>query len=207
MQISVQYKTVGKWKENSYLLEYDNEAWLIDPGDEFAALDTFFAANTKNLKGIINTHGHFDHIGAVHEFKEKYKIPFYLHSSDKQILRQGNLYRKLAGDSTLHTTPQPDGFLNELPNINIGNKQISIHHTPGHTNGSVCFEIDKNLISGDLFFKDNIGRVDLPGGNKNLLLQSVDFVLNNFEGYMIYPGHGEPFLLDASTIQNLKSLL
>ncbi len=96
MEVLVKTLCVGDWKENSYLLEYRNEAWLIDPGDDFNELDSFFSISQYRVKGIINTHGHFDHIGAVSDFKEKYNIPFYIHSKDMQLVRQGNLYRRLA---------------------------------------------------------------------------------------------------------------
>ena len=207
MELDITYYTVGEWRENSYLIKYKSEAWLVDPGDEFEDLDKKFAVAELELKGIINTHGHFDHIGAVHQFKEKYNIPFYIHSKDKQILRQANLYKKLAGSSSYFVTPDIDGFLEEIESFKINDKVIKIHSTPGHTNGSVSFEIDNALISGDLLFKEAIGRVDLPGGNINLLKKSITYVIENFEGYTIYPGHGSPFVLDSNVINTLKKLI
>lgn len=207
MSFKIIYKTVGKWNENSYLLESSSGAWLIDPGDDFEVLDKFFDGSKKNLKGIINTHAHFDHIGAVHEFKTNYGIPFYIHSKDKQLVRQGNLYKKLAGESGTFTTPAIDGFIDEMPAFELNGETVKVHETPGHTNGSVCFEIGTNLISGDLFFKDALGRIDLPGGNHKLLIQSVRYVLDHFIGYTIYPGHGNPFVLDEEVSYKLQSLL
>lgn len=207
MEVEIKYYTVGKWCENSYLIKAGNDAWLVDPGDEFEQLENVFKVEELSLKGIINTHGHFDHVGAVSQFKEKYKLPFYIHSKDKQILSQANLYKKLAGGITFFITPTIDEYLDDQKNIIINQKNIKVHHTPGHTNGSVSFEIDKTLITGDLLFKANIGRVDLPGGNIELLNQSILFVLENFEGFMIYPGHGEPFLLDEQVISTLKKMI
>lgn len=207
MEVSVKGLCVGDWKENSYLLEYRQEAWLIDPGDDFDELDEFFSISHYQVKGIINTHGHFDHIGAVSDFKEKYDVPFYIHSKDKQLVKQGNLYRRLAGSSTIIKTPVIDYFLDDVPSFPIQDKTIKIHKTPGHTHGSVCFEIDKLLFTGDLFFKNVLGRTDLPGGSKELLNHSVQYILDNFNNYTIYPGHGASFLMDETVTNDLRKLL
>ena len=207
MEVEIKYHTVGKWRENSYLIKVGNDAWLVDPGDEFEKLEAFFKVDDLSLKGIVNTHGHFDHVGAVNQFKEKYLIPFFIHSKDKQILRQANLYKKLAGSTLFFVVPVIDEYVENVKNILVGNKNIKVHYTPGHTNGSVLFEIDKCLITGDLLFNDKIGRVDLPGGNIKLLKESILYVLQNFEGFIIYPGHGEPFLLDKEVISTLKKLI
>jgi hydroxyacylglutathione hydrolase len=207
MEIFIKKKVVGVWKENSYLISSGNEAWLVDPGDSFEKLDLFFDVSQLKLKGIINTHGHFDHIGAVAQFKEKYNIPFYIHSKEKQLVKQGNLYRKLAGSESVFKTPEMDFFLDETPFFSLMNHTISVHHTPGHTNGSVCFETGNHLFTGDLFFKDQAGRTDLPGGNKTLLNTSIDFILSKFMGYMIHPGHGDSFILDDVVAGQLRKTI
>jgi glyoxylase-like metal-dependent hydrolase (beta-lactamase superfamily II) len=207
MNLAIRYLTVGVWNENSYIIEYKGESILIDPGDEFDKLDPFFALSGTQHKAIINTHGHFDHVGAIEEFKLKYQIPFYIHSKDKQLVHQANLYRKLAGVHAITKTPKIDGSLDQYESIPLADKQIKIHHTPGHSHGSVCFEIDHALISGDLFFTDCLGRIDLPGGNKELLLNSIKYILDHFAGYQIYPGHGDPFILDQAIMNVLKKLM
>lgn len=207
MEVEIKYHTVGKWRENSYLIKAGNDAWLIDPGDEFESLETVFNVSELSLKGIINTHGHFDHVGAVSQFKEKYHLSFYIHSKDKQILRQASLYKKLAGSNSFFISPLVDEYLDERKSFLLNNKVIKVHHTPGHTNGSVILEIDNILVTGDLIFKDSIGRVDLPGGNIKLLKESILYVLQNFEGFIIYPGHGEPFLLDPEVLSTIKKLI
>lgn len=207
MALTIKYRTVGHWRENSYCISYRNEAFLVDPGDEYEALCTDFSDSLPFVKAIINTHGHFDHIGAVHAFQQNFGFPFYLHSNDKRIVHHANLYRKIAGDDTITKTPVIDFLLDEQDSFTLSGKTIRIHNTPGHTAGSVCFEIDNNLISGDLFFADAIGRTDLPGGNREQINASIESVLNRFEGYQIYPGHGSPFLLDRQTIENLRRKL
>lgn len=204
MEISIKVITVGNWKVNCYIITFGDEGWLIDPGDDYESIISHLCLDTLKLKGIINTHGHFDHIGAVADIKEKYKIPFLIHSKDKRLISQGNLYRKMAGDLTVKKTPVIDKYLDNLTCLELQNKRILIHYTPGHTAGSVCFEIDGNLFSGDLLFEKNVGRTDLPGGNNELLLTSVNYIFKNFIGFRIYPGHGESFILEEDFIKKNK---
>ena len=207
MDLSIWYITVGTWNENAYIIEYKGHSILIDPGDNFKKLENFFLQNKTKHIAILNTHGHFDHIGAVQDFKEKYNIPFYIHSKEKRNVYQANLLRKFAGDSQVFKTPGIDIFFDDITSFHLLDKEIKIHHTPGHSAGSVCFEIDNMLISGDIFFKDQIGRTDMPGGNKALLIESVKFILTNFMNYHIYPGHGSPFILDEEVVKRIKKFL
>ena len=207
MAITVKYVAVGKWKTNAYLVEINGESIIIDPGDEFDLLDKTFQSNQYTYKCILNTHGHFDHVGAVEAFKNKYKIPFYLHGKEKSILRQSNIMRKFAGIDGFIQIPEIDFHLEEFDSIKIGGKQINILHTPGHTPGSVTFKIDKMLFSGDLFFRNQLGRTDLPGGNRTQLLDSIIFIFDNYAGCTVYPGHETPFELNGEVIDKLKSLI
>lgn len=207
MKLEIRYATVGEWNENSYILEYNQQSILIDPGDDFETLDTYFQKNNTKHIAILNTHGHFDHIGAVEDFRNKYQIPFYIHSKDKNILHQANLLMRFAGQKHNIKIPKIDYFLDEQNSFQFYDKNIFIHHAPGHSQGSVCLEIDNILFSGDILFKDSIGRTDLPGGNKALLSKSINFIINNFKDYTIYPGHGLPFVLNEEIITNINKLI
>lgn len=207
MEIKINVITVGNWKVNCYLVSCANEAWIIDSGDDFETIVRYLFLDNFNLKGIINTHGHFDHIGAVAEIQQKYKIPFLIHSKDKRLVSQGNLYRRMAGDITVKQTPVIDTYLDNITYLKLQDKRILIHHTPGHTSGCVCFEIDENLITGDLFFENSVGRTDLAGGNKDLLLTSLNYIFEKFKGFRIHPGHGESFILDLNLINKLKLMI
>ena len=173
MDFNIRYITVGTWNENAYIIEYKGHSILFDPGDDFERLDFFFGLNQTKHVAILNTHGHFDHIGAVQDFKDKYQIPFYLHSKDRRVVYQANLLRKFAGVNRILPSPRIDFYLEEIDSYMLLDKEIKIHFTPGHSPGSVCFEIDNVLICGDTLFKDLLGRTDLPGGNQELLNQSV----------------------------------
>jgi hydroxyacylglutathione hydrolase len=206
MNVQIIHKTVGAWKENTYLIIKDNQALVIDPGDNFDELDIYFGTYSVKYIAILNTHGHFDHVGAVQEFRLKYNIPFYIHSKDKRLVHQANLFRRITGISGVNLTPTIDFFLDDLSFMQLSNLKIKIHHVPGHSEGSVAFEIENNLILGDLFFNDSIGRNDLPGGNFKKLIESINYILTNFKNYMIYPGHGLPFILDDIKIEKLKNI-
>jgi glyoxylase-like metal-dependent hydrolase (beta-lactamase superfamily II) len=204
MDLTIKVVTVGNWRVNCYLIAVGDKGWLIDPGDEYEIIVSSFDLDSFKLEGIINTHGHFDHIGAVADIKEKYKIPFLIHSKDKRLVNQSNLYRKIAGDSSIKKTPAIDKYLDDFPFLGLHDKRILIHYIPGHTNGGVCFEIDGNLFTGDLFFKNRVGRTDLPGGSKSSLSTSIKYIFNRFLGFRIYPGHGESFILEEGLIKILN---
>ncbi|WP_025665443.1 MBL fold metallo-hydrolase [Aquimarina megaterium] len=197
MDFEIKWKTVGKWKVNVYFLsDGGNDVWVLDPGDEFEVLDSFIEECQYNVLGILLTHGHFDHISSAEKMKQKYGVKIFMHSKDKRIIRQANLFRKLAGGVGTQITPTIDRFLDEEKSLSLGNKEIKIHHTPGHSPGSICLEFGNNLIVGDLFFWNKFGRTDLPGGDEKNLNSSLQFIANEFLGYTFYPGHGTPFIFD-----------
>lgn len=207
MVVLVKKITVGNWKENCYLVSCEDEAWIIDPGDDIERIISNLNLNNYKLKGIINTHGHFDHIGAVTDIKEKYNIPFFIHSKDKRLVTQANLYRRMVGDTTIYKTPFIDEYLDNLKSFKLKTHKILIHHTPGHTNGGVCFEIDGNLFVGDMLIKNSPSLSNLPGENKELMLLSLKYIFKNFKGFLINPGHGKSFILDDDSINKFKSMM
>lgn len=207
MNIIINKVTVGQWKVNCYLISCEDEAWIIDPGDDVKTIINNFDLNNFDLKGIVNTHSHFDHIGAVAEIKERYNVPFFLHSKDKRLATQGNLYRRMLGDTTICKTPIIDEFLDDLPFLELKKHKIIIHHTPGHTNGGVCFEINNNLFSGDMLLKSSGAISNLPGSNNELMEVSLDFIFEKFKGFTIYPGHGKSFILDNDSINKFKLIV
>ena len=141
---------------------------------------------------IINTHGHFDHVGAVDYFKKKYDVEFYLHSSDKKLLRAANLYMKIfQGDEPIKI-PDIDQYIDTLDSpVEIEEFRIFFIESPGHTDGSVCIKIEDALFTGDTLLKNAIGRTDLPGGNDQRLKKSLDAIINLPSSIDIYPGHGK----------------
>lgn len=207
MNIKILNKTVGNWKENSYCICFGEHSILVDPGDEYNVLRSEFQKSDFKFHSILLTHGHFDHIGAVHDFQSEFNIKTYLHSKDKRIANQANLFRKLAGDNTIIKSPKIDFFIDDISNFSVDGISIEFHHTPGHSLGSVCIEIEKNIFCGDVILEHVIGRTDLPGGNYENLKHSINYIVDKFENFNIYPGHGNPFVLNSDAIDKFKKQL
>ena len=182
----------GKWNENCYIINnINNEALIIDPGGADKRIINYIKINDLNAQAIINTHGHYDHIGAINKLKNEFSIPFFLHSKDIKLLKTANLYAKLFDGLGTISVPTVDYFLDQI-NItdHIDSFSIKILFTPGHTWGSVSFLIEDCLFTGDTLINGNIGRVDLPGGDKETLIKSLKIFSKLPNDIHIYPGHG-----------------
>jgi hydroxyacylglutathione hydrolase len=204
MTVEIRKITVGKARENCYFLSCGNEAFLVDPGDDYLAIVKAFDLDSFNIKAIINTHGHYDHIGAIVDLKERYDVPFLIHSADKRIVSRGNLYKRVTGDLEEFKTPSIDGVLDNVTTLDISDQKIKVFYTPGHTGGCVCFGFSNSLIVGDMVFEHSIGRTDLPGGNAKDMKNSLSFLKTNFLNCTIYPGHGNSFVLNDQKMKELN---
>jgi len=183
----------GKWKENCYVIQGKNkEGLIIDPGSEPEKIIKFILKMKLNVLAILNTHAHYDHIGAISAMKDKYSIPFYLHSRDSKLLKHANLYRMVFDADDPISIPEVDYYIDDLKTpLQIGDFSIQVLFSPGHTQGGVCFLIGNNLFSGDTLFKGAIGRVDLPGGDKTVLYNTLKNLSKLPLELMVYPGHGK----------------
>ncbi len=146
---------------------------------------------------ILLTHSHWDHIGDVARLKKTLKAPVWVHAADApNVEAPGSdrlpLYFPIEGVT-------PDGNLTDGQMLNVGDIQIQVIHTPGHTPGSVCFYLPKEgiLISGDTLFKGTIGRLDLPTGRPELMKGSLTKIGTLPPHTRVYPGHGEPTTIKA----------
>lgn len=182
----------GKWEENCYIVSNDKDAVIIDPGGNFEIIKEYINKNEYKLWAVINTHAHFDHIGAVADVVGEFDIPFYLHAADKRLLRSANLYMSLFMGEAPIKVPSIDIELDktELPLV-FGSLTIDTIFTPGHTDGGVCFLIGDLFFTGDTLMKGSIGRLDLPGGNKEKMKISLQKISSMPVDLKIYPGHGE----------------
>lgn len=189
---------VGPLEANCYVVwdEKAKEAICIDPGGDVEEILTIIEKAGLSLKYIINTHGHFDHVGANRLLKKTTGAKIAIHKEDaillEHILEQGIAFGIQAASS-----PAPDMFLNEKDEIRIGNLTISVIHTPGHTKGGICLLLkdsdngQKIMFTGDTIFADSVGRTDLPGGSHKELIDSIKKKILRFEDDMkLYPGHG-----------------
>jgi glyoxylase-like metal-dependent hydrolase (beta-lactamase superfamily II) len=181
---------VGPLDENCIILSFYNQCVIFYPGDESEKIESFIKkANLKPLS-ILNTHGHFDHIGAVKHLQIAFDIPFYIHKSD-EVFVTDTIQSQLFGTIYLEK-PKIDGYLDDNMIFNFQDFTIKVLHTPGHTMGGVCFYIEREsiLISGDTLFYQGIGRADLPGGNFDTLINSIKTkLLTLSDSIKVYPGH------------------
>ena len=175
-------------ENNNYLLidEESKEAALID----CSAVDDNVAKTLESygavLKYILLTHGHFDHIAGIKPTKAK----IVMHRNDLNILSQANIFLPAFNVPSI-VIPQIDIFINDGDIIKLGNTEIKVIHTPGHTQGGVCYLVGNNLFSGDTIFRESVGRCDLEGGDFTQIVESIKskiFILPDDTN--IYPGHG-----------------
>ena len=179
-------KTVlGVYQENAYVIVDDatRDALIIDPGDEGESLVRYLESLKINLKAILLTHGHVDHVGAVDAVKDAFSVPVYISEIDMKFIEQ----RKMA----FGKMKRADFFLKEGDEFIFAGKKVQIIETPGHSRGSLSYYVDGLLFSGDVLFQNSVGRTDLPGGNMEELLYSIKEKLMKLPGETrVFPGHG-----------------
>lgn len=194
--------TAGIYATNCYVIGCENtrQGIIVDPGGDAGRIMQAVSKNGLDIKYIILTHGHFDHIGALEEVKDKTAAKVAVHAGDAHMLDDpGKSLAALVGGGT--GTVSPDVLLKDGDRIKVGDLEMEIIHTPGHTPGSICIKIgDAVLISGDTLFAGSVGRTDLPGGDFESLMHSIKTRLAVLPGHTkVYPGHGV-----ATTIEREK---
>lgn len=180
---------VGPLAANCYIIRLDSLDLVIDPGAEPDVIISHFESGGYKPDMIINTHGHFDHMGAAPEIIERYNIPFYIDPDEKEIItdpvKNGS---SIFGENNLSLTTYK---LIDGSDIESFRKNgIEIIKTPGHSPGCIVIKIEEYLFTGDLLFRGSIGRTDLPGGNIHDMKESLLKIKNMENGYKVYPGHG-----------------
>ena len=180
---------------NCYVVSDDNGICaIIDCDGNPQPLYNYIAQNQLKPTHILLTHGHFDHIGAVEAVKEKYGCKVYAAEKEAALLADPALNASDMASVPLRI--YADVSVKNADTISVGDLQFSVLETPGHTQGSVCFLIEKNIFSGDTLFLGSCGRTDFPTGNYQTILSSLQ-KLKNLEGdYVVYPGHGPATTLE-----------
>lgn len=192
---------VGPLQVNCYILadEKTKEAVVIDPGGD--AKDILRAVRERDLvvRYIVNTHGHFDHIGANGELKQATGAEILLHAGDAPVLKSAELHAA-AFNLTTNASPPADRYVSAGDVITAGEVQLRVLHTPGHSPGGISLAEEGMVFTGDALFAGSIGRSDLPGGDLMTLLRAIRENLLTLPGETrVFPGHGP-----ASTIADEK---
>ncbi|MBQ9449332.1 MAG: MBL fold metallo-hydrolase [Acholeplasmatales bacterium] len=172
---------------NSYLLTNGNKAILIDCG-----LTESMANKIKkeyDLEAILLTHGHYDHIDGLRYFKD---VDIYIYTLEEDFLYDDhlNLYYFMNQDS-YYKGDLKVHLINDGDILNLIGLEIKVIHTPGHTRGSVCYQVDDMLFTGDTLFNLSVGRTDFPTGNYNMLKDSLSKLKKLDKDFHVYPGHEE----------------
>lgn len=183
---------VGPLQVNSYLVgcSATKEALLIDPGDDGGRLLALAAKLGLTVKTVINTHGHFDHVGANRPVIERSGAALLIHASDAPFLPRIREHAARYG-LDVQPSPAPTRLLHGGETIAVGELQVRVIHTPGHTPGGICLHVDGHLFSGDTLFADSVGRTDLPGGDHDTIVASIREKLFSLpDATIVHPGHG-----------------
>ncbi|MFW6080334.1 MAG: MBL fold metallo-hydrolase [Desulfosalsimonas sp.] len=183
---------VGPIMANCYILgcERTKSAAVIDPGEEADRILMKLAEENLTLKYIINTHGHFDHVGGNSQLKNASGAKLVIHKADEPMLAELGRAAASFGLSA-ENSPPPDKTVDEGDAISFGDISLKVLHTPGHSPGGISLLTDKMVFVGDTLFAGSIGRTDLPGGDYNTLISSIKaklLVLD--EDTKVYTGHG-----------------
>jgi len=193
---------VGPLQVNCVILgcSTTRKAAVIDPGDDFDSIVAILKKHQLQVEIILNTHGHFDHIGANAALKKSSGAPIYIHPEDKKLLQLASAQGALYG-LTVPNSPPADHELDDGQKVQFGEQEFTVLHTPGHSPGGVCFYTEGLLISGDTLFAGSVGRTDLPGGSHQQLLDSIRTKLAGLPApTRVIPGHGP----DTSMGQELR---
>jgi glyoxylase-like metal-dependent hydrolase (beta-lactamase superfamily II) len=181
--------TVGRFASNCYIVgsESDKEGMIIDPGASTKQILSDVKELGLNIRLIVLTHGHMDHIGAVKGVKEATGAEVAIHADDARFLRR----LSLSTVYNLSFPSPPDRLLKDGDSIDIGDLHFTVLHTPGHSPGGICLLGHGVLFSGDTLFNYGIGRTDFPGGSHDQLMNSISTRLMALpDDTVVYPGHG-----------------
>lgn len=163
---------VGSYQTNCYILVEDGKCLVIDPGDQYYSIEDQIGSN--ELIGILVTHRHPDHIGALNKLVDTYHVPVYDRS---------NLEEK---------------------KYDIENFHFEVIYTPGHTSDSITFDFYEYnfMFTGDFLFNHSIGRTDMPTGSMEQMKQSIEKIKEYSDRFRVYPGHGEKTELGEEKLNN-----
>jgi hydroxyacylglutathione hydrolase len=195
---------VGPLQVNCYIIGCEDtlEGVVIDPGDDADRISRAISRHGLKIIHVLNTHGHFDHIGANRAILAATGADFMIHEADVPMLGRGDATAALYGLSS-ENSPLPDRCFPDGATIPVGKLELKVLHTPGHTPGGCCFLVDGILISGDTLFADSVGRTDFPGGSSETLIKSIRGKLMVLaDDIVVYPGHGPATTIGRERVHN-----
>ncbi len=195
--------TLGYLRTNCYIVYgKDNKAAVIDPADCADVIESKLEELGLTIDKILLTHAHFDHIMAVEDLR-KSGAELYIHKEDLKMLNDPNLNHMLRATGKEIEFKNVEHILIDGDVIDIGGEELKVLHTPGHTQGSVCYISDEWIVSGDTLFRETVGRTDLYGGSIDSMLSSLKKLQELEKDYAVYPGHGKSTTLKHEKTNNI----
>ena len=190
------------WESNSYLIVSSGQAALIDAGVSTKAVLEELTKENAGLEYIFLTHGHFDHTVTADALREATGAKLVIHKDDEEMLADAHKSALATFLGRYDTVKPCEKAIDDGERITLGDEEITVIHTPGHSKGSVCYLIGDKMFTGDTLFNGGYGRYDLHGGDFDTLCASLSR-LRAFDGKLnIFPGHG-----DGTTLKKALDLL
>jgi glyoxylase-like metal-dependent hydrolase (beta-lactamase superfamily II) len=178
------------------------ETLIIDPGGEADRIIKVIKAKKLVPVAIVNTHGHADHTGANTTIKNTFGINIYTHEAEEELLNDPAMNGSSMLPGSMASATEADVLLKDGEEIKAGSLVFKVMHTPGHTPGGMCLQLEDAIFTGDTLFRGDIGRSDLPGGDEELLMKSLQLFRKYPRNTVIYPGHGPSSTLEKEFSDN-----
>jgi glyoxylase-like metal-dependent hydrolase (beta-lactamase superfamily II) len=188
--VEVKTVVVGMLEGNCYLVKCGagGEGVIIDPGDEGDRIASEVRTMGLEPEAILLTHGHIDHVNAAGDLRRRLRSRVVCHPADRAMVEEGEVLSLWGLQREPCRVDQEIGDGDVIP---VGGSEIRVIHSPGHTKGSVCYMLDSLLFSGDVLFRESIGRTDLPGGSDRDMAETLKKRISVLDpGVRVYPGHG-----------------
>ncbi|MBW1730285.1 MAG: MBL fold metallo-hydrolase [Deltaproteobacteria bacterium] len=191
-EIIIRQVLVGPLEVFSYVVAcgHTREGVIIDPGGDEEKILEVIEKERVAPRYILNTHGHADHGLANEVLKQKLDIPWCLHEADARFFAEPEAKAAIEKELGALSLLQPDITLKDRDVLKVGDLEIQVIHTPGHSPGSVCYLTNGNLFTGDTLFVGAVGRTDLAGGSLEILLNSLkEKIITLPQETVVWPGH------------------
>ncbi len=191
------------YASNCYIIHSGADAYIVDPTARVEQILSTLEERHLTLQGVLLTHGHFDHALSLSPLLDAVRVPVYVHELDAELLGDAHKNASLPLLFRSLTFPAADRYLHDGDILPLGNESVTVLHTPGHTQGSVCFDLGEAMLTGDTLFSEGYGRVDLYGGDRVSLVSSMRRLctLASDSDRRIFCGHG-----DSSTLRKALSI-
>ena len=201
--MNIKRLTLGELGTNCYIASKGGAAVVIDPADDADVISDYLVENDLKAVAILLTHGHFDHILASDELKKMTGATVYVHKAEKELLENPRLN---AGDRFgMSKIAHADVYVEDGQVLDLAGMTFEVIYTPGHTVGSVCYleKEDKVMFTGDTIFYGSVGRCDLPTGDEEVLMKSLQKIKCLDPEIEAYPGHGRSTTIAGELKRNM----